>query len=199
MTETALFARWRHWLMAAALVLALPAWAGDNLFYGKDISDKGYGGDWRLTDHNGRKRTIADFRGRIVLIFFGYTHCPDFCPTTLVKMATVMKQLGPDAAKVQVLFVTIDPERDSEALLRNYVPVFDPSFLGLRGSDEETEKVTQDFKAHYQLMKYRGETLVDHTASGYLIDTKGKTRLLFSYTQTADQIAADVRTILAEG
>lgn len=199
MRETTLFGPWRQWLAAAVLALALPAWADDSPYYGQDITNQGYSGDFRLTDHNGRERTLADFRGQVVTMFFGYTQCPDFCPTTLVKMAAVMKRLGPEAAKLQVLFVTIDPKRDSETLLRNYVPQFNPSFLGLRGGDEETEKIVQSLKVRYQIMKYMGETLIDHTASGYLIDPQGKTRLLLPYTMTADQIAADVRTILDKG
>lgn len=200
MTAAAVLARCRTWLAIGLLALALPASAGGaSAFFGQDIGGEGYGSEFRMTDHNGRARTLADFRGQAVAIFFGYTHCPDFCPTTLAKMASVMKKLGPDAARLQVLFVTVDPKRDTEALLRAYVPAFHPSFLGLRGTPEQTRRIAQSFRVSYQIMQYRGETLVDHTASGYLIDPQGRTRLLLPYTLTADQIAADVRAILNNG
>src|SRR5713226_1983829 len=115
-----------------------------------DITGVEIGGDFQLTDHNGHPRSLADFRGKVVAIFFGFTHCPDVCPTTLAELGAVMRELGAEAGGVQVLFVTLDPERDSAALLRRYVPAFHPQFLGLYGDAEATARTAQEFKVFYQ-------------------------------------------------
>jgi protein SCO1/2 len=190
----------RRLLAATFLILPLVVANASDLgqIHGKDITGQGYGGDFQMTDHNGRLRTMADFRGKVLVMFFGYTTCPDFCPTTLAKLASVMKRLGPNASKVQVLFVTIDPERDTEKLLRKYVPAFYPSFIGLRGSEEQTEALAKAFHAQYQILKYGDEYFVDHTASGYLVDPQGQARIQLLYSLSGKEIGDDIQSILAE-
>lgn len=167
-------------------------------FNGVDITGSSIGPDFSLADHTGTTRKLADFRGKVVVVFFGFMNCPDVCPTTLSDMAAVKKKLGRDGDRVQVIFVTLDPERDSAALLAQYVPVFDPTFLGLRGSVEETAKVAKDFKIFYQkvpgadAMKYT----LDHTAASYVFDPEGRIRLFVSYGMGADLIAADIKRLL---
>jgi protein SCO1/2 len=167
-------------------------------FNGVDITGSDLGPDFRLTDHNGRERTLADFRGKVVTLFFGYTHCPDVCPTTLSEMANALRALGPDAARVQVLFVTVDPKRDTPELLRNYVPAFDPTFLGLYGDAAATAKVTKDFKIY--AAERPGKTpesyTVDHSAQSLVFDAKGRLRLMLAYGTPGDKIASDLKVLL---
>jgi protein SCO1/2 len=181
---------------AAMLMFALGHSHPAEAFNGKDVSAEKLGGVLDLTDQQGRRRRLVDFKGKAVLIFFGYTRCPDVCPTTLVRMAQTMTKLGAAAGKVQVLWVTVDPERDTQELLSHYVPAFNPGFLGLRGTEKETEAVTDAFKVRYQITYYKNEVLVDHSAFGYLIDPRGRTRIKIGYDMTSSQIAEDVRAIL---
>jgi len=184
------------------VVLSLPVvlslrWATDAwAFNGTDVSARKIGGELDVPDHHGVRRRLSDFRGRAVLIFFGYTRCPDVCPTTLARMNDVLDLLGPDAASVQVLWMTVDPERDTPQLLANYVPAFNPTFLGLRGTEAETDRVTHAFEIQYRILHYKDQVLVDHSAFGYLIDPSGRTRVRFDYETSAAQIAQDVRAIL---
>src|SRR5512137_3197996 len=137
--------------LAALLAVLVAACAPEKpSFQLSDVTGSAFGRDFALTDHRGKARTLADFRGKVVVMFFGYTQCPDVCPTTLTTMAQVMKNLGSDADRVQVLFVTIDPERDTRALLAEYVPAFDPRFLGLYGDAQATERVAKEFKVIYR-------------------------------------------------
>jgi len=167
-------------------------------FNGVDITGSDLGPDFRLTDHNGKERTLADFRGKVVAMFFGYTHCPDVCPTTLSDFATALKALGPDAGRVQVLFVTVDPKRDTPELLRNYVPAFNPTFLGLYGDAAATSKVTKDFKIY--AAERPGKTpdsyTVDHSAQSLVFDPKGRLRLMLAYGTPGDKIASDLKILL---
>ena len=157
--------------------------------------------DFRLTDHNGKVRTLADFRGKAVVMFFGYTQCPDVCPTTMLEMKAVLQQLGADAQRVQVLFVTVDPERDTRELLSSYVPAFDPSFLGLYGDMETTAKTAKEFRVFYQ--KQPGSTpssyTVDHTAGSYVFDPQGRVRLFVRHGDGGANLVADLRTLLKQG
>ena len=188
----------------AAVLLAL-ALAGCGLdkpqFNNTDITGAEYGKALRLADPSGKVRTLADFKGKAVVVFFGFTQCPDVCPTTLAEMKTVKKLLGDDGKRLQVLFVTVDPERDTAELLANYVTAFDPTFLGLRGDPEATAKVAKDFKVFYQ--KVPGTTpdsySIDHTAGSYIFDPQGRLRLFVRHGQPADKIAADIKTLLAQG
>ena len=167
-------------------------------FNGVDITGSDLGPDFRLTDHNGTPRSLADFRGKVVALFFGYTHCPDVCPTTLSDMAKALQALGPDASRVQVLFVTVDPKRDTPELLRSYVPAFNPSFLGLYGDAAAMAKVTKDFKIY--AAERPGKTpesyTVDHSAQTLVFDGKGRLRLMLAYGTPGDKIASDFRLLL---
>jgi len=186
-------------MLATAFALTLGWNAAAGAFNGKDVSAQNIGGTLSLTDHHGQRRTLADFHGKAVLIFFGYTHCPDVCPTTLMQMAEVVRVLGADAAKVQVLWVTVDPERDTQELLGNYIPAFNSTFLGLRGTDKETKAVADTFRVSYDVVRYKNEILVDHSSFGYLIDPKGRIRVKIDYDMSAAKIAQDVRAILSGG
>lgn len=172
--------------------------AGGPKFRSTDITGVDYGSRLALTDHHGKARRLEDFRGKAVVIFFGFTHCPDVCPTTLADMAQVVRQLGPEAERVQVLFVTVDPERDTQEALAKYVPAFDPRFLGLRGSLDATRAVAKEFKVYFE--KRPGETpgaySVDHSAQSYVIDPQGRLRLFVRHERIAEDLAPDLRTLL---
>lgn len=187
-------------VMASALWLAAcdkPAPA-PVAFNNVDITGAEYARNFSLTDHTGKPRTLADFKGKVVFLFFGYTQCPDVCPTTMAEMAEVLKLLGPQADKVQVLFVTVDPERDTQQLLSEYVPAFHPSFIGLRGDAAQTAVVAREFKIFYA--KSAGSTpdsySMDHTAGSYVFDQDGKIRLFVRHGKGAAPIAQDIRQIL---
>jgi protein SCO1/2 len=167
-------------------------------FKGSDVTGTSYGKALELTGHDGKPRTLADFRGKVVVLFFGYTQCPDVCPTTLAEQAEVMKQLGADAARVQVLFVTIDPERDSAEMLSRYVPAFNPSFLGLTGDADAIARTAKEFKVFYQ--KQPGSTpgtyTMDHSAGTFIFDPQGRLRLYVSYGQGPEVFVHDIRELL---
>lgn len=189
-----------HCIFAAiATCAALAACTPDGpKFQASDVTGATFGRNFNLTDATGKPRTLADYRGKAVVIFFGYTQCPDVCPTTLAELAEVMKRLGPDADRVQVLFVTIDPERDTPQLLAQYVPAFDPRFMGLRGDAAATEAVAKEFKIIYQ--KQPGATpgsyTMDHSAGTYIFDPQGRLRLYVSYGQGPEVFAHDLRELL---
>lgn len=177
-------------------------------FKGTDITGAEWGRAFDLTDHTGRRRTLADFRGKVVLAFFGYTNCPDACPLALSEMAQVVKQLGPDGNQVQGLFVTVDPERDTPERLASYVPAFHPSFLGLRGTREELEKVKKEFKIYSSEQKAdsashsghgagRTQYMVNHSTGIYVFDKQGRARLYFSANgRTVEAMVHDVKLLL---
>ncbi|WP_442783415.1 SCO family protein [Collimonas fungivorans] len=170
----------------------------NSAFTNTDVTGLGYARDFALTDHTGKPRTLADYKGKAVVVFFGYTQCPDVCPTTMVEMANVMKELGPQASKVQVLFVTVDPERDTQELLSKYVPAFDPSFVGLYGDQAATDKVAKEFRVFYQKVpgKTPGSYTMDHTAGSYVFDPEGHIRLFVRHGQGPDPIAHDLKLLL---
>jgi protein SCO1/2 len=170
-------------------------------FTNTDITGSGTGGDFQLTDQNGKVRTLADFKGKVVAIFFGFTRCPDVCPINLSEWAQVLKKLGPDGQKLQVLFVTVDPERDTQALLAGYVTAFDPSFIGLTAGDlTATRAVADKYKVFYAKAPNKDgkDYSIDHTAASYLIDPSGTTRLYVRHGQGIDGIVSDVKMLLAE-
>ena len=170
------------------------------VFANTDITGLDYGKDFSLTDHNGKPRTIADFRGKLVFVFFGYTHCPDICPTTLSDMAGIMTSLGPDADKLQVLFITLDPERDTPEVMAGYVPAFHPGFLGLYGDRAATEKVVREFKIFQQRVPGPdGKSYtIDHTAASYVFDTRGHLRLFVRHGQNGAPLLNDLKLLLSE-
>jgi protein SCO1/2 len=166
-------------------------------FHASEAGSKFAGADFKLTDHNGRARTLTDFRGKVVVLFFGYTHCPDVCPTTLADLAQIMQHLGKDAARVQVLFVTIDPERDTKELLAQYVPAFYPGFLGLYTDAVNTDKIAKTFNVTYGKQVTSTGYNMDHSDSRYLIDTHGRVRLISPYGERTDWLEQDIRLLLA--
>ena len=186
-------------LAAFLTVLALAACSPDGpKFKASDVTGASFGHDFALTDPAGKTRTLADFRGKAVVVFFGYTQCPDVCPTTMSTLAETMKLLGADADRVQVVFITIDPERDTPALLAEYVPAFDKRFIGLSGDAAATERVAKEFKVIYQ--KQPGPTpstyTMDHSAGVFMFDPAGRLRLYAGHAQTPDLYAHDLRALL---
>ena len=184
--------------LALTFTLTLAACNKPVVFNNVDITGAEYARDFALTDHTGKPRTLADFKGKVVFMFFGFTQCPDVCPTTMAEMASVLKELGPDADKVQVLFVTVDPARDTQELLAQYVPAFDPRFIGLYGDAAATAKVAKEFKVFYA--KSAGTTpdsySMDHTAGSYVFDQQGKIRLFVRHGNGAAPIAQDIKLLL---
>ncbi|MEK6209962.1 MAG: SCO family protein [Pseudomonadota bacterium] len=188
-------------LCLLALLLALGACQqGKPGFRATDITGAEFGRDFALADHTGKPRALADFRGRVVVMFFGFTHCPDVCPTTLAELAAAVKKLGTEGDKVQVLLVTVDPERDTPQVLSQYVTAFNPRFLALRGTAEETARVAKEFKIIYQ--KVAGARpdsyTMDHSAGTYIFDTQGRLRLYVSYGQGPEVFAHDIALLLKQ-
>jgi len=166
-----------------------------------DLTGADYAKDFHLTDQDGRPRSLADFRGKLVVVFFGYTQCPDVCPTTMAELAQAKKLLGPDGDKLQVLFVTVDPERDTAQVLKGYMANFDPTFLALRGTPEQLATVAKDYKVYYK--KVDGATpatyTMDHSAASYVYDTQGRLRLYARYGNGPEALASDLKLLLAHG
>lgn len=167
-------------------------------FVGTDITGADFPKPLSLTDHNGKKRTMEDFKGKVVALFFGYTHCPDVCPTTMSDLKQTMKLLGDKADQVQVLFVTVDPQRDTQAVLAQFVPSFDPRFIGLWGSLQETAETLGNFKIYYSKVesKTKGDYTIDHSAGMYVFDKTGKIRLYLDYGQKPADIASDLKKLM---
>jgi protein SCO1/2 len=193
-------------VLVAACALTVSIAACDKLpgkqqvaFQNTDVTGLDYAKGFSLTDHTGKPRTLADFKGKVVVVFFGYTQCPDVCPTTMAEMATVMQKLGPLADQVQVLFITLDPERDTQQLLANYVPAFDKRFLGLRGTPEQTAKTAKEFKVFYAKVPGSDPNsyTIDHTAGSYVFDRDGRLRLFIRHGQGPDPIVHDLRQLLS--
>ena len=174
----------------------LAACGGGPKFKSTDITGVDYGKSLELADTSGRLRHLADFRGKAVVLFFGFTHCPDVCPTTLADLAGVMKALGPDADRVQVLFVTVDPERDTPQDLERYVHAFDPRFIALHGDPAATQRVAKEFKIYYEKRRQGDTYTVDHSAQSYVIDPQGRLRLLVRHDRIGEDLADDLRTLL---
>jgi len=187
--------------LAAALTLGIAlAGCGSSgpSFQATDITNASFGRDFELTAPDGKPRRLADFRGKVVVVFFGYTQCPDVCPTTLAALAEAMKRLGPDADRVQVLFVTVDPERDTPSLLAQYVPAFDKRFLGLYGDADATARTAKEFRILYQKVSGTtpGNYTMDHSAGSYVFDPRGRLRLYVGNGQSADVFAHDIAELL---
>jgi protein SCO1/2 len=186
--------------LLAALFFGLTACSGQDdkpVFKLTDVTGASFGKTLELSDHNGQRRTLGDFKGKVVALFFGFTHCPDVCPTTLVEMANVMKELGGDAGRVQVLFVSVDPERDTADVLKRYVPAFHPSFLGLTGNADEIARAAKEFKIYYQKQKLpSGGYTMDHSAGTYILDGEGRLRLFAQYGAGAPALLHDIRQLL---
>ena len=182
-----------------AIALLLAACNPSKLsFSSVDVTGADYAKGFELSDHNGQVRHLSDFAGKVVVVFFGYTQCPDVCPTTMIELAQVKKLLGADGERLQALFVTLDPERDTPELLKAYMVNFDPMFLALRPTLEQLPVLAKDFKIYYK--KVAGKSTdgytMDHSAGSYIFDTKGKLRLFTRYGSGAPVLAADIAQLL---
>lgn len=190
------------WLCAAALALSLAgcdrAAAPAVAFKAVDITGADYGRDFSGTDVDGKVRRLADFQGKVAVVFFGYTQCPDVCPTTMAELAAVKQRLGADGARLQAVFVTVDPERDTPEILKAYMGSFDPAFVALRGTPEETQALAKSFKAFFRKVdgKAPGSYTMDHTAGAYVFDPQGRLRLFVRYGQPVDAWVEDLRQLL---
>ena len=169
-----------------------------NGFVGTDITGADFPKPLALTDHFGKKRTMSDFAGKVVVLFFGYTHCPDVCPATMVELKNTMKLLGNKSDEVQVLFVTVDPQRDTQEVLSKFVPSFDKRFIGLWGSLQETAETLGNFKIYFSKIAGKGanDYTIDHSAGMYVFDKAGKIRLYMGYGQKPDDMASDISKLL---
>lgn len=187
-------------LLGAALLLAACGDAVDPPFHNTDITGAAFGAEFPtpLTDHRGQTRQLKDFRGKAVILFFGYTHCPDVCPTTLARFAETVKQLGPAGGRVQVLFVSIDPERDTPARLADYVPWFNPAFIGLTGSPEAVAATAKEFHIYAARQEVGGAMgyVMDHSAGAYVFDPAGRLRLFVKDDAPVDGLVADLARLL---
>ncbi|MDZ7596499.1 MAG: SCO family protein [Thiobacillus sp.] len=194
----------KHWLLAIGAIAAFtlagcqPAQQPPS-FLATDITGAAFARDFTLTDHNGQVRTLADFKGKVVAVFFGYIHCPDVCPTTLADFSLALQQLGPQAERVQVIFVTVDPQRDTPDLLKQFVPAFNPGFLGMYADEATLKQLANEYKVVYQKTSVKGadDYLIDHSAGTYIYDPQGHLRLLMPYGSSPDAIAQDLKTLLA--
>ena len=189
---------WLLGAIGAAFLIACSERPSGPVFKSTDITGSSVGGDFALPDFTGRVRKLSEFRGKVVVLFFGFTQCPDVCPTTLADAAAALKELGPKADDVEVAFITVDPERDTPELLSQYVPAFHPRFLGLRGSGEELEKVAKLFKVYYaKSPSPGGGYTMDHSAGKFVIDKQGRPRLLVAHDAGPSVLAHDLRQLLS--
>ncbi len=190
--------------IVAALLLTgcdrMPGFGDKPAFNAVDITGAEYANALNLPDADARPRSLADFKGKVTLVFFGYTQCPDVCPTTLAELAAVKQSLGADGQRVQGVFVTVDPKRDTAEVLKAYVGNFDPSFVALRGDEAQTQAAAKNFKVFYALVpgKTEGSYTVDHTAGTFIFDTQGRVRLFLRYGSSADALAHDIKLLLAQ-
>jgi protein SCO1/2 len=179
------------------LAIGLSACSKETIsFRNTDITGANFGHDFSLLDPDGKTRTLEDFRGKVVMMFFGFTQCPDICPTALSRATEVRRLLGVDADKLQVIFVSVDPERDLPGVLKAYTAAFDPDFLGLYTSLEDTRKVADEFRVFYRKVPTGGSYSMDHSATSYVFDPAGRLRLAVSYQSPAESVAADVSTLI---
>jgi protein SCO1/2 len=192
----------RRSILAGALALAALAGCDivgrDKPFNGVDLTGASYAQHLALTDQNGQPRTLGDFKGKVTVVFFGYTQCPDVCPATMAELAEVKRSLGADGSRVQGVFVTVDPERDTPELLKSYMAGFDPSFVALRGTPEQTQAVAKEFKVFYAKVpgKEPGSYSMDHSAGSYVFDANGRIRLFERYNTPPQALADDLKRLM---
>ena len=165
-------------------------------FKGLDITGVPYGKDFRLTDHNQQERTLADFKGKVVMLYFGFVQCPDVCPTALSRAVETKQLLGADGERLQVIFVTVDPERDTAPILKEYMAAFDPSFLAMSTDIQGTRRTADSFKAYYKKVPTGSSYTMDHSALSYLFDPSGNLRVAMRHEQTAQDYAHDIALLL---
>jgi protein SCO1/2 len=188
-------------LGAAALTLGLTACGKSEAslqdVHGIDLSGASFGSGFQLKDASGQVRTLEDFKGKVVLMFFGFTQCPDVCPTALVNASQIKSLLGKDGDQLQVLFITVDPERDTPEVLREYTQAFDPSFIGLYGNEQETAAVAKAYRVYYAKVPTGNSYTMEHTALTYVFDREGTLRMALRHEQTPEQSAEDIRKVMA--
>jgi protein SCO1/2 len=187
----------RRLFLAVSVVALLSCKRRPVTFVNTDLTGANFGRQLALLDHHGQLRSLADFQGKATVVFFGYTACPDICPTMLAKLADVMKVLGSDAERVQVLFVTVDPQRDSAERLKDFVPWFNPTFLGLRGDEVQIKAATEEFRVFAARKPVEGELgyVIDHSTGAYVFDPAGRLRLYVKDTSSVEEIASDIRLL----
>jgi len=190
-------------VLAAVVLVALSACSREGpSFKTSDVTGSAIGGGpLALTDSTGKARTLADFRGKAVVVFFGYTQCPDVCPTTMAELTQVKKLLGAEGDRLQAIFVSVDPERDTPQILKAYMQSFDPAFVALRGTPEQVSAVAKEFKVFYAKVGDKAASAaytVDHTAGAYIFDTQGRVRLFTRYGTGAPALAADIKRLLQQ-
>lgn len=191
------------WIASAVLALGLLAGCGEQkapAFNAIDLTGANYAQDFALTDPSGQTRSLKDFKGKVVVVFFGFTQCPDVCPATMAELAEVKRQLGPDGDKLQGVFITVDPERDTPELLKAYMANFDPSFVALSTPLDKLPALAKDYKLYYKKVegKTPGSYSMDHSAGSYIYDTQGRLRLYTRYGTGVPALTADVRTLLKQ-
>jgi protein SCO1 len=188
------------WVLSLTVPVALWGCSGKATFSDIDITGADYAQAFNLTDHNGQARTLADFRGKVVVLFFGYTQCPDVCPTSMTELVQAKQLLGAQGDKLQALFVSVDPARDTPEVMKAYMANFDPSFLALYAKDDQLPALAQSFKVYYK--KVDGPTptsyTMDHSAGSYVYDTQGRVRLYHRYNSGAQALADDLKKLLDE-
>lgn len=190
----------RRFLLIIASLLLLACADKPLPFKAKPVPDSPMAPNFKLTDQSGQPRALSDFRGKVVSLFFGFTHCPDICPTHLARQAEVMRLLGPQANEVAVLFVTLDPERDTPSALKTYMDAFDPRFIALTGTQEVTDKVARQYKIFWQKTPLPDSALVytiDHTTNSFVIDQSGRSRLIVPHEMSASDVAHDLQLIIS--
>ena len=194
-----MFLHTRRYFLSALAVLALAACSPDKpKFNAIDITGADYAKGFTLTDHNGQSRSLSDFKGKVVVLFFGYTQCPDVCPTSMVELAEVKRLMGADGDKLQGVFVTVDPVRDTAELLKAYMANFDPTFVAFIPTSEQLAVVAKDYKIYYKKVDGKTPTsyTMDHSAGSYVYDTQGNLRLYSRYGVGAQVLAQDIQTLL---
>lgn len=203
MTLSALFRRWSAaWLILASAALLSGCFDNKPSFVSIDVTGADYARDFSLPDADGKMRSLKDFQGKVVVVFFGYTQCPDVCPTTMNELAEIRKSLGKDGERLQAVFITVDPQRDTPEVLKAYLGNFDPSFVALRpASPEQLANLAKDFKVYYKRVEGRTDTsyTMDHSAGSYVYDTKGQLRLFTRYGMGVEPLAGDLRQLLKQG
>lgn len=193
---------WQKWVSVGLVFLGMLLLAGcqptSQGLVGTDITGADFANQFQLTDHQGQSRTLSDFKGKVTVIFFGYTHCPDVCPTTMADLAKAMKLLENEADQVQVLFITLDPERDTKDVLAKFVPSFNPRFLGLFGDAKQTEDALKNFKIFASRQTESGKSgyVIDHSAGLYIYDTAGHIRVYSKYGEKPAELAQDIRYVI---
>ena len=179
------------------LISTLLSCSDNNLiFNGSNLTEAKLDSNFELTSHKGEKKTTKDFKGKVVAIFFGFTNCPDICPTTMIELKNIKSQLGKNSNQLEVLFISLDPERDTQEVLRKYMPSFNSSFIGLTGTIENIKKITQQFKVYRKKVKQGDSYTIDHSSGIYLLDKNGKIRVRHPYGSKIKLIVEDIKKLI---